>query len=142
MMFGQPKWAAKKLRILRGWGCELANHTLTHPALGAVSDRRAEEEVGGCALALTKLGLPGPFSLAYPYGSGPRRRKFLTGFTYKETRIVVSAAFLAGAGPSPMPGAKGFSRYLIPRIQAVPGEYGLDDWLMRVAKGRVKPYVE
>lgn len=142
VLWGQPEWNGRKLKLLRAWGCEVANHTMNHPDLRRVSDARVQREIGGCALALEKLGEKGPFTFAYPYGSTPRRRKFLSGFTYKKHRVVVSAAFIAGAGPSPMPGAKGFSRYLIPRIQPVSGENGLAWWLDRVAKGKVKPYVE
>lgn len=142
MMWGQPEWVETKLKLLRGWGSEVANHTLTHPDLSRVGDARVVREIGGCAVALERMGVRGPIDFAYPYGAFPRHLGVLKGFKCKKRRIVVAAAFAAGAGPSPMPGAKGFSRYLIPRIQPVPGVDGLAYWLDRIAKGRVKPYVQ
>ena len=142
VMWGQPKWVGTKLRRLRGWGSEVANHTVSHVPLRAQTDARVEREIGGGAIRLAKLGEKGPFDLAYPYGSTPRHLKLMKGLRYKGRRIVVASAFIAGANPSPMPGAKRFSRYRIPRVQAIKGRYGLDFWLDRVAKGKVKPYVQ
>ena len=142
MMWAQPEWVGRKLALLRKWGCEVANHTVNHPDLRRVGVSRLRNEIGGCALALEKKGERGPFDFAYPYGSVPRSLKPLRGFVYKKRRIVPNAAFLAGSGPSPMPGAKGFNRLLIPRILASGGRGGLNDWLDRVEKGKVRLYVQ
>ena len=142
MMWAQPKWVGRKLELLRGWGSEVANHTVNHPNLARVGDARVKAEIGGCTLALEKLGVHGPFTFAYPYGSLPRDRRLMRGFTYKRRKITLLGAFLAGSKPSPMPGAKGFSRYAIPRVLASDERGGLNDWLDRIEKGKVKPYVQ
>ena len=41
-----------------------------------------------------------------------------------------------------MPGSPKFSLYKIPRIQATTGPFGLDYWLDKAAKGKVKLYAE
>lgn len=141
-MWGQPEWVGTKLKMLRGWGSEVANHTINHLPLRAQSDARVKREVAEAAFRLGRLGVKGPYDLAYPYGSTPRHYLMLKGFKYKSRRIVVPAAFIAGSNPSPPPGSKRFSRFRIPRIQAIKGENGLDFWLDLVAKGKVKPYVQ
>ena len=138
-MWGQPKWVAKKLAMLHGWGCEVANHTITHVALRHQTDERVKKEIGDAAIALAKLGEKGPFDLAYPLGSTPKNTSLLKGFPYKSGKITVASGFLVGANPSSTPPK---DVYHIPRIQATKGDYGLDYWLDKVAAGKVKPYVE
>lgn len=138
-MWGQPKWVAKKLEMLRGWGCEVANHTISHVALRKQTDERVKQEIGDAAIALAKLGEKGPFNLAYPLGSTPKNAALLKGFPYKGGKITVASGFLVGADPSPTPPK---DVYHIPRIQATTGPFGLDYWLDKVAKGGVKVYVE
>ncbi len=138
-MWGQEKWVAKKLEMLRGLGCEVANHTITHVPLRKQTDARVEQEIGDAAIRLAKLGEKGPFDLAYPLGSTPKNIGLLKGFPYKSGRITVASGFLVGANPSPTPPK---DVYHIPRIQATKGDYGLDYWLEKVAKGGVKVYVE
>ena len=142
MMWAQPKWVGRKLKLLRGWGSEVANHTVNHPDLHRFGASRVKAEIGGCTLAFEKLGVAGPYTFAYPYGSLPRDMGLMRGFTYKKQRITLLGAFLAGSKPSPMPGTKGFSRYAIPRVLASDEQGGLNDWLDRIEKGKVKPYVQ
>ncbi len=141
-MWEQPKWVQKKLEMLRGWGCEVANHTITHVALRHQTDERVKKEIGDAAIALAKLGENGPFDLAYPLGSTPKNLAMLKGFPYKSGRITVASGFLVGADPAPMPDSPKFSLYKIPRIQATTGPFGLDDWLDKTERGKVKLYVE
>ena len=141
-LWGQPKWVTKKLEMLRGWGCEVANHTITHVPLRHQTDARVEKEIGDASIALTKLGEKGPFDLAYPLGSTPKNIGMLKGFAYKGETTVVASGFLVGANPSPPPTDASFDRYRIPRIQATTGDYGLDYWLDKAKAGKVKLYVE
>ena len=138
-MWGQPRWVEKKLAMLREWGCEVANHTITHVPLRKQTDERVKREVGDAALALAKLGEKGPYNLAYPLGSTPKNIGLLKGFPYKGGKITVASGFLVGANPSATPPK---DLYHIPRIQAAKGDYGLDYWLDKVEKGSVKVYVE
>lgn len=142
-MWGQSKWVSKKVELLQSWGCELANHTITHPMLRRQTDAKVREEIGDAALALAKLGEKPPFSLAYPLGSTPKDMKPIReGFDWKGTRIETRAAFLVGADPSPSTDGKRFDKFKIPRIQATTGPFGLDDWLDKFEKGSLKVYVE
>jgi len=141
-MWGQPKWVSKKLELLRGWGCEVANHTISHVPLRKQTDERVKKEIGDAAIALAKLGEKGPFNLAYPLGSTPKNFELLKGFPYKGGKITVNSGFLVGADPSPDPKSAKFDRYRIPRIQATKGICGLDYWLDQLQKGKVKVYVE
>lgn len=138
-MWGQPKWVAKKVEMLRAWGCELGNHTISHVALRHQTDERVKKEVGDAAIALAKLGEKGPYNLAYPLGSTPKNPALLKGFPYKGGKITTASGFLVGADPSSTPPK---DVYHIARIQATTGPFGLDYWLDKVAKGQVKVYVE
>jgi peptidoglycan/xylan/chitin deacetylase (PgdA/CDA1 family) len=138
-LWSQPKWVEKKLGMLKEWGCEVANHTVEHVPLRKQTPERVKKEIGDAALALDRLGEQGPYTLAYPLGSTPKDLSVLKGFDWKGERIETSAAFLVGANPAQNPPP---DRYRIPRIQATAGDYGLDDWLDKVEKGKVKPYVE
>ena len=138
-MWGQPKMVEKKLQMLSEWGCEVANHTITHVPLRRQTDDRVKQEIGDAALALAKLGEKGPYNLAYPLGSTPKNIALLKGFPYKAGTITVASGFLVGANPSATPPK---DLYHIPRIQATKGDYGLDYWLDKVAQGKVKVYVE
>ena len=138
-MWGQPKEVGKKLAMLHDWGCEVANHTITHVPLRHQTDDRVRKEIGDAALALAKLGEKGPYNLAYPLGSTPKNIGMLKGFPYKAGRITVASGFLVGSNPSATPPP---DLYHIPRIQATKGDYGLDYWLDKVEKGKVKVYVE
>lgn len=142
-MWSQPKWVAKKLEMLREWGCEVANHTIDHVPLRKQTDARVQQEIGDASLALDKLGEKGPYTLAFPLGSTPKNFKLLQqGFDWKGGKIETAASFLVGANPSPPTTAPKFDKYRIPRIQATTSDYGLDYWLDKVEKGSVKVYVE
>lgn len=141
-MWGQPKWVEKKLAMLKEWGSEVGNHTISHVPLRKQTDERVKQEIGDAAIALAKLGEPGPYDLAYPLGSTPKNLALLKGFPYKNGKITVGSGFLVGADPAPSPASPKFDRYKIPRIQATKGVCGLDYWLDELEKGHVKIYVE
>jgi peptidoglycan/xylan/chitin deacetylase (PgdA/CDA1 family) len=140
-MWGQPGTAAAKVRILEELGGELGNHTVTHPNLKKLSDEQVKRELAGGAALLSKFGSKGPNIFAMPLGISPKNKDLLKGFEFGGFRMKIRAAFLVGANPAPIPGSSNFDPYRIPRIQACKGPFGLDDWLDRVEKGSVKPYV-
>jgi hypothetical protein len=140
-MWGQKKMLPQKLQLLHQLGCELGNHTMTHPILRKLSDEQAEYEIGEAELRLSKLGVPIPASLALPFGVSPRNRSILEGFPYLGTHIAPKAVFLVGANPAlPVTNPK-FNRLRIPRIQACEGPFGITYWLDKASKGQVKLFV-
>jgi len=141
-LFGQPKWRAKKIELLRSLGCELANHTISHPILRKLPDAKVKQEIGECAEALTKLGQPLPTSLALPFGSTPRNKSLLHGFEWNGKQVELTGVFLVGSNPAPSTTDPRFDKYAVPRIQANEGEYGLTYWLNQYEQGRVKVYVQ
>jgi hypothetical protein len=140
-MWNQPKLVQQKLAYLKSQGCEIGNHTVTHPILHKLSDEEVEQEIGGAELRIEKLGVPAPTSLAYPFGSSPKNSKLLHGFDYQGQPIKITNAMLVGAEPAPVPTDPKFNPYRIPRIQANSEPSGLDDWFKKFEAGRVKVYV-
>ncbi|HWD40778.1 MAG TPA: polysaccharide deacetylase family protein [Fimbriimonas sp.] len=141
--FGQYEWIHTKIRLLRSLGCELGNHTYTHPILRKLSNAGVERELGRAELFLERLGVKPPVTMAYPYGEMPGSKgPIRLGFNYKGRFIRFKAALLAGSEPAPPITSRKFNRIKIPRILATSGEDGIDDWMDRVEAGKVKLYVE
>lgn len=141
VMWKQPRFVARKLMILHKLGSEVGNHTVTHPILRKLPDDKVKQEIGGAALALDALGVHGPLSLAFPFGSSPKNMDIFPSFDYQGKKISTIGAFLVGAGPAPAPGDVAERRYRVPRIQAYDGPLGLDDWMKQLKAGKVKLYV-
>ena len=140
-MWNQPLSVGKKIQLLHSLGCELADHTITHPILRKLSDDKVKWEIGEAAFRLETLGEKPPYSLAFPYGVSPKNKSLAQGFEYKGKQIHLKAALLVGANPAPSPTDPKLNRYRIPRIQACKGPSGLDDWLNKFEAGKVKVYV-
>lgn len=142
VFFGQPKLQKKKLDLLLSLGCEIANHTITHPNLSHLNDLQVESEIGQAQLRLEGMGIPTPIPLALPYGIRPRNHKLLEGFTYKEKSIKPSGVFMVGAGPAPSASSANFNPYHIPRVAGSPEPFGLTYWLDRIKEHKVPLYVQ
>jgi hypothetical protein len=141
VMWGQKKWVTQKIALLHSLGCELADHTMTHPILRHLSDDKVKWEIGEAAEKLKGFGETGPYSLAFPYGVSPKNKSLAQGFEYKGAPLHLKAALLVGANPAPSPTNPKLNRYRIPRVQACAGPSGLDDWMNRFEMGLVKVYV-
>lgn len=140
--FGQPKWQKKKFEILQSLGSEVASHTYHHGELRKLTDQKVKEELAQSFDWLkSSFGLQNPYMLCLPYGELPRNKSLLHGFRLDGRKYHLSAVFLVGAEPSPVPGSPRFNRLRIPRIQARTGPYGLDFWLDLVERKRVTLYV-
>jgi hypothetical protein len=139
-LWGQPQHRAKKIEMIRSWGGEVANHTVTHRNLSKLSDEAVKEEIGGSFELLTPFN-GNPEYLALPLGISPKNKDLLKGFVHKGKTWELKAVFLVGANPAPTAQSEKFDATRIPRIQACEGPMGLDDWLDQLEKGRVKPYV-
>lgn len=138
VMWGQPTLRSQKLRILHALGCEIGNHTMTHPILRKLSDEKVKFEIGEAELRLSALGLPTPSCLALPFGVSPKNRALLSGFEYHGVRIQPKAVFLVGAEPARVVTSPKFNRLRIPRIQACEGPSGLTYWLDLVERKKVR----
>lgn len=139
-LWGQPEHRAKKIELIKSWGGEVANHTITHPNLSKLSDEKVKEELAGSFKLLEPYG-GNPEYLALPLGVSPKNRALLKSFNYQGKEYQMKASFLVGANPAPPPNSEKFDPTRIPRIQACEGPFGLDDWLDKLEKGQVKPWV-
>lgn len=140
-MWGQPKLVDRKLELLKGLGCEIGSHTVTHSKLSHLSDEQVKKELGGAIEFLATKGIGQPVGLALPYGISPKNKALLHGFTWNGRDYKMYAALLVGAGPAPAP-SELKDPFRIPRIQGIEGLDGISFWLDAVEKGKVKPYVE
>jgi hypothetical protein len=138
--WGQKELVARKMALLREWGCEIGSHTYSHVNLGKLSDAAASEEMGRSVEFIRSAGFEAS-SIALPYGVRPKNQSLLDSFNWNGKRYRFRAALLVGAGPAPDPFAKTLRPSLLPRIQSIEGDYGLTYWLNQVEKGKVKPFV-
>lgn len=138
--FGQPKFAERKAQLLKEWGCEIGNHTLTHPDLSRMSDDDAKKEIAGVIDFAQKYGFS-VNSIALPMGIFPKNRDLVREFAYNGKTYRMRAAMLVGANPAPSPTSEKLDPYRLPRIQAVEGSHGITYWLDKIERGEVKPYV-
>jgi peptidoglycan/xylan/chitin deacetylase (PgdA/CDA1 family) len=63
-----PLLDADEVRELLGQGWEVGSHSRTHAHLAGLDRQQLEKEVSGSRDELTRMGLPVPRLLAYPYG--------------------------------------------------------------------------
>lgn len=137
-MFLQPKMLKQKLAILASNGCEIANHTVTHPFLNRLTDAAVMKEIAEASFDLKRIGADPDAPLALPYGLHPKNRKLLAGFEYQGVMIQPRGVFLVGSDPAPLPTSPKFNHLEIPRIEASHREEALDYWLDRAESGKVK----
>lgn len=138
--FGQPKFAQQKAALLKEWGCEIGNHTITHRNLSKLSEEEVKKELAGPIDFGEKLGLRVD-TIALPLGIFPKNRDLVKQFSIGGKTYRMRAALLVGANPAPPPGSAKLDRFRLPRIQAVEGRYGITYWLDKIESGKVQPYV-
>ncbi|TDB75501.1 polysaccharide deacetylase [Actinomadura sp. KC216] len=110
---GSPVTAA--LKWLTQNGFELGNHTMTHPNLAGMSEKKVREEIGGMEDRIYHLTGAHTATLAYPFGSVPRKEKWARS---DGARYAFQGIFLAGWRPSPSPFAEEFDRWNIDRVRS------------------------
>lgn len=134
--FGPAKERTAKFRFLRDeLGCEIGNHTITHPSLRSLSDASVQKEIGGCVQKIEAILPDTPVkSIALPMGISPRNKALLAKGTYSGQGYTHTSVLLVGANPAPSPYTKAFNPMRLPRIQAVEGDSGITDWLNRLKK--------
>lgn len=139
--FDQREFRHKKFEILRGLGCEIASHTVTHPNLARSSANKVKRELAGAIDRLERMGLKGPFGFAAPYGLFPRDRSLLKGFKWRGKTYRQAYAALAYYGAAFSPEDRRFSPFAIRRIVCTSGSEGMDDYFSRLRRNRVRLYV-
>lgn len=140
--FGPSAVAGKKLKALLAMGCEIGNHTVSHPKLSQLSDAKVQEELGLCVAKIEKLA-PGTKvdTVALPMGISPKNKKLLAAGSYDGQTYSNRAVLLVGANPAPAPISKRFNPMRLPRIQACEQDSGSTFWLDRIKKGDMGRYV-
>lgn len=139
--FGQRAWVGTKLRNLREWGSEIGSHTLSHKSLGSLTDDEVKQELAGSIEWLRKLGIE-PTSLATPYGVRPKNHELLSGFTWNGKQYGFKAVTRVGAAPAWSPNDKRFDPHNIWRVLGEDGQERMSQWLARIEKGKIEPYVQ
>jgi hypothetical protein len=139
--------ATSALVRLHQLGCEIGNHTWSHPNLRKLTSSQAEQEIGKLAALVTKaVPQAPPTTMALPLGVHPRQPAVLarggTGVTaYRNLGVL-----LVGAAPSHSPFHRDFDPMAIPRIRCSSGNGGkgqleLAYWLDRLADKPELKYV-
>ncbi len=128
--FGRLDERSKKLNALLKMGFEIGNHTITHPQLSKLSSVRVQWEL---AQNVARIKVLAPKAdddvLALPYGVAPRNRKLALSGSWNGLKYHNRAVMLAGAQPAPAVIDKKFRAIAVPRVQPVPGKYGMVFWL-------------
>jgi peptidoglycan/xylan/chitin deacetylase (PgdA/CDA1 family) len=125
-------------------GCEIGNHTWSHPNLHTLTRAQAEAEIGKLA-ALVHRTLPQApaTTLALPLGVHPRDSSVLARGTADGTTYRNLGVLLVGAEPSHSPFHRAFDPMAIPRIRCSShdGELELSYWLDHLAARPAQRFV-
>jgi peptidoglycan/xylan/chitin deacetylase (PgdA/CDA1 family) len=139
--FGQKALQAKKMQMLKEWGCEVGSHTWNHKNLTKLSDNDVKFQITRSVDWIRSLGFE-PRHLALPYGNSPKNPSILKGFMSGGKRYGFDSVTLAGSAPAYAPTDKRLNPYRIPRVQAVDIDYGFKYWLEVERKMRIALYVK
>jgi hypothetical protein len=138
---------AQALVRLNALGCEVGNHTWSHPNLHTLTRLEAEAEIGKLATMVGQATPKAPCStLALPLGVHPRDSTVLAhggrgGTAYRNLGVM-----LVGANPSHSSYHRDFDPMAIPRIRCSSQDSGRGDlelsyWLDRLAARPEQKYV-
>ncbi|MEU4393900.1 polysaccharide deacetylase family protein [Kribbella sp. NPDC023855] len=139
--------ATRALVRLTELGCEIGNHTWSHPNLGSLTTAQAEAEIGKLAALVSQATPRSPArTLALPLGVHPRDSRVLArggsgGTAYRNLGVM-----LVGAEPSHSPFHRAFDPMAVPRIRCSSHDRGDGDlelgyWLDRLAAQPELKYV-
>ncbi|MDX6265240.1 MAG: hypothetical protein QOH84_6928, partial [Kribbellaceae bacterium] len=146
--FGLTGAAADRALVrLNDLGCEVGNHTWSHPNLRTLSRAQAEAEIGKLAALVREATPKTPAStLALPLGVHPRDHSVLARGGSGATAYRNLGVMLVGANPCHSPYHPDFDPMAIPRIRSSShdngrGELELTYWLDQLAAHPAKKYV-
>ena len=122
IVFGQPKYADRKLRNLVEWGYEIGSHTVTHQDLSKATPNQIKKELAQSKSRLEKMigGGYQIYTLNPPYGEYPDDVSILAAGEYEGTTYKYSAVLLAAGSSGPSPFSSKFDPMRVPRITAYP----------------------
>lgn len=140
VMWGQKKWQDKKVEFLKASGSELASHTWSHPVLRNLTDKQVRKEISRSLDYLATLGFD-KVSFAYPYGVYPRHMDVFDGFWMNQKSYLMTGAVTCDTDIAPAPASDDLRPFKVPRVEAIEGPGGVDDWLNRIQSGKVKVFV-
>ena len=140
--FGPAAQGAQKFKMIRDLGCEIGNHTISHPRLRSLSDEKVQAEIGGAEKLITALA-PGVKvdTLALPFGIRPRNRPLASAGSFEGMPYHYRAVLLVGANPALAPVSKKCDYLRLPRIQACEGDAGITYWLDSLKSHPERRYV-
>jgi hypothetical protein len=135
--FGLSGQAATKALIrLDELGCEVGNHTWSHPNLRALTRADAEAEIGRLAALIAQATPDTPArTMALPLGAHPRDSSVLIHGGSGRTAYRNLGVLLVGANPCHSPFHREFNPMAVPRIRcsSADGDLELTYWLDRLA---------
>jgi peptidoglycan/xylan/chitin deacetylase (PgdA/CDA1 family) len=114
-MFRLGGQEAAGLKWLMSNGFELGNHTVNHPDLSGMSKEKVQKEIGDIEARILRLTGKHTTTLAYPFGSEPKKRSWAA---KKDGAYAFRGVFLAGWKPSESPFDKDFDPMAIARVQS------------------------
>lgn len=126
--FGQPAYAAQKVKQIVDLGMDLGNHTYNHLNLRTAAPETARKAIAR-VLEETARILPGYElrTIALPFGAWPSDPAILLQGEAGGTSYFHEAVLMVGAEPAPSPFSPRFRPERLPRIQARDSEF--DRWL-------------
>lgn len=128
-LFGQPKFAKAKLKLLAKLGLEVGSHTVTHADLSVATAERIYWELAVSQHIIEEM-IPNyeVQSLSVPFGGFPFTLEFLKAGRWGNYRYTYTGNAAAWGGPSPSPhNETTFQIYKIPRMEVT--EDSLNYWL-------------
>ncbi|GAA4084017.1 polysaccharide deacetylase family protein [Actinomadura miaoliensis] len=133
------------LKWLVQHGFELGNHTLSHKNLAQMSQSGVEKEIGDIEGQIVSLAGVHTKTLAYPFGSEPKKAAWAQA---KTGSYRFNGVFLAGWRPSESPFSRDFDWRRIPRVRSE-GKIAEDDckrycsiaWLDWLDKNPTERYI-
>jgi peptidoglycan/xylan/chitin deacetylase (PgdA/CDA1 family) len=136
--------ATQALVRLNGLGCELGNHTWSHPNLRKLTRAQAEAEIGKLAALVNRAVPQAPArTLALPLGVHPRDPAVLAAGAADGTAYRNLGVLLVGAGPCHSPFHRDFDPMAIPRIRCSSrdGELEFTYWLDHLATHPAQKFI-
>lgn len=142
--FGPSEDAPRKFEQLLAAGCEIGNSARADVDLSRMPDQQIQRELATSMVRLQRYVAQDNVeldTLALPDGALPRHQTLLQWGTYQEIHYAFRGILKTGASPARSPVSRRFDATSIPRIVAINGEFGLDDWLNRLKKNPSRRYI-
>lgn len=133
--FREPENWQEKIRFLVSSGFEVANHTLEHEDLGALSDEGVQQTLAEQVRRLREV-LPDydGYTLALPFGIWPKNRSLAIRGEHGGVRYSHRAVLLVGSDPVHSPYDRRLNLMALPRVQAIASEF--ERWLPYLEQAR------